>query len=298
MGWNRSSNDSAEKRPLETTGKSLPHSGWLRGAIAAAIVVIGAVATCWLFMLPSKKSSNGKAVEVKKTSEHSRIKEASPAVVPREVKPEKKDYANMSPWDLRHLKDDETNRLNAAQVEYWKMFHPYPPPDEHQIKVTRGRYAIFEERVNNEIASVVALEPGTMIITRREYGPDFVKRFLKSLKTPIVVGKDDSDYDKSVKRAVTAAKIELKAAYDRGEDITKIMDDARDELMRLGRYKEDLRKMAVKEARKLTKPEDVQDIVDAVNGMLHEKGIAPIEANSISRIALEMQSATENGGVE
>ena len=211
----------------------------------------------------------------------------------REKKPIAKDYANISNWDLRHLSTDETNNLNAAQIEYWKMFHPWPPPDENQPRVAKPKYAIFDTRADNEIAFVLSTEPGQMLIGKRNVGPGFEERFLKSITRPIIVKEDDSDYDKSLKRAVIAAKLELKDAYDRGEDIEKMMDDARDELQRLGRYRAELEKEALRQLhRKGATAEDVEDMISAVNIMLEDKGIAPIELNSMSRLALKLQGLT------
>lgn len=210
-----------------------------------------------------------------------------------EEKTIKKDYSNISNWDLRHLSADETNNLNEAQVEYWKMFHPWPPPDENQPRVNKPQYAIFDTRADNEIAFVLSTEPGQMVIGKRNVGPGFEERFLKSITRPIIVKEDDSDYNKSLKRAVIAAKLELKDAYDRGEDIEKMMDDAREELQRLGRYRAELEKEAMKQLRrKDATVNDVEDLISAVNIMLENKGIAPIELNSMSRLALKLQDVT------
>lgn len=172
------------------------------------------------------------------------------------------------------------------------MFHPWPPPDENQIERIKPRYEIFENRVDNEIACLVSVEPGTQVFGNRNYGPNFTKRFLKSLEKPIIATHEDTEYEKSVKRAVNEAKIELKAAYDRGEDIVEVMNETRKELQRLGRYREELVQMARKEARRAEQPDDVKDIVTAVNKMLDQKGLAPIRPNSISRLALQMQMET------
>ena len=171
------------------------------------------------------------------------------------------------------------------------MFHPWPPPDKDQPKAKHGKYHIFETRADNEIAFVLATEPGTMVIGNRSVGPDFESRFLKSLEKPIIVSKDDSEYEQNLKRAVIEAKLNLKDALDRGEDIGKIMDEARDELQKMARYRAQLEKEAtVMLHRGEIGAADAEDVIKAVNKMLEEKGIAPIELNSMSRLAMKYQN--------
>ena len=66
------------------------------------------------------------------------------------------------------------------------------------------------------------------------YGPNFVKKFLRSCETPIVITKNDTPEIAELKKAVIDAKIELKARYDAGEDISEIMNQTRRDLVELG----------------------------------------------------------------
>ena len=219
-------------------------------------------------------------------------KEVKPAAAPKPIEiPEKRDYAKLDNIALRRLPESETNNLSDAQVKYWRMFHPYPPPDPNkQPKAKVGHYKIFKSRADNDIAFLVATEPGTMVLGNRSVGPDFENHFLKSIETPIIVSDDDSEHDRALKRAVIAAKCELKAAYDRGEDIGKIMDDTRSEIQRIARYKAQLEKEILKQLHKDgTTAEDAEDAIAAMNKMLEAKGIAPLQLNAMSRIALKYQ---------
>ena len=221
------------------------------------------------------------------------IKEVKPAPSPKAEEP-KRDLAKISDWELRHLKPEETNGLSAAQIAFWKMFHPWPPPDPNQPKPPKAEYKIFDTRVDNEIAEILSIEPGEMIDGDANYNEKFVERFLRSLTKPIIVRKTDSEYDKELKRSVIQAKADLKAAYDRGEDICKILADSRTELMRLGHFKEQLEKTAFREMnREGTTEQDAETILKTVNTMLEEKGIAPIEPNSISRLTFRLQAFKE-----
>ena len=286
MAWNGSSEKntngtSAAKRPVGGAKKS---PSIMRGAFAAlAVVALAAGAWWWL----ARRAPEPVAPEKPK-----RPAKASPLVVAKPTpQPKPKDYSALDNIQLRRLPESETNNLTEAQVKYWRMFHPWPPPDKDQPKAKHGKYHIFETRADNEIAFVLATEPGTMVIGNRSVGPDFESRFLKSLEKPIIVSKDDSEYEQNLKRAVIEAKLNLKDALDRGEDIGRIMDEARAELQKLARYRAQLEKEAtVMLHRGEIGAADAEDVIKAVNKMLEEKGIAPIELNSMSRLAMKYQN--------
>ena len=286
MAWNGSNGKntnvtSTAKRPVGGAKKS---PSIMRGAFAAlAVVALTAGAWWWL----ARRAPEPVAPEKPK-----RPTKALPPVVAKPTpQPKPKDYSALDNIQLRRLPESETNNLTEAQVKYWRMFHPWPPPDKDQPKAKHGKYHIFETRADNEIAFVLATEPGTMVIGNRSVGPDFESRFLKSLEKPIIVSKDDSEYEQNLKRAVIEAKLNLKDALDRGEDIGKIMDEARAELQKLARYRAQLEKEAtVMLHRGEIGAADAEDVIKAVNKMLEEKGIAPIELNSMSRLAMKYQN--------
>ena len=286
MAWNGSngkntSGTSAAKRPVGGARKS---PSIVRGAFAAlAVVALAAGAWWWL----ARRAPEPVAPERPKRP----AKAPLPAAEKPTPLPKPKDYSSLDNIQLRRLPESETNNLTEAQVKYWRMFHPWPPPDKDQPKAKHGKYHIFETRADNEIAFVLATEPGTMVIGNRSVGPDFESRFLKSLEKPIIVSKDDSEYEQNLKRAVIEAKLNLKDALDRGEDIGKIMDEARAELQKLARYRAQLEKEAtVMLHRGEIGAADAEDVIKAVNKMLEEKGIAPIELNSMSRLAMKYQN--------
>lgn len=301
MGYSKKTNKPAENGGKATTEASPSRRSFrVRPLAIAAIVVILAAVAFLVVMKGTGSGERGTAGKEKKVQRQrpARSPQPPPQTAPKPPEPPKKDYSKLDNIALRRLPASETNNLTEAQVKYWKMFHPWPPPDENQPRTKHGKYHIFESRADNEIAFVLATEPGTMVLGNRSVGPDFERRFLKSLERPIIVSKDDSDYDRELKRAVIDAKIELKAAYDRGEDIGKIMDEARDELQRLARYRAQVEKEALKMMhRPGATAQDADATIEAVNKMLEAKGMAPIELNSMSRLAMKyqrMKSTTNN----
>ena len=130
------------------------------------------------------------------------------------------------------------------------------------------------------------------------YGQNFVKKFLRSCETPIVITKNDTPEIAELKKAVIDAKIELKARYDAGEDISEIMNQTRRDLVELGAYRKEIddmvRSMRREKGQKLTS-EDYQDIVDAANIMLKNRGYAPIKNHDliIQRLKLREQTTKD-----
>ena len=120
---------------------------------------------------------------------------------------------------------------------------------------------------------------------------NFTDRFLKSLNRPIVIKDGDSEYNRNLKKAVLAARSNLKAALDRGENIEQIMDDARDDVLKLARYRAQIEKEAIKILHKPSiSKDDAGDVIKAVNQMLESKGIAPLNLNTMSRLAIKYQN--------
>lgn len=177
-------------------------------------------------------------------------------------------YIKLPSGKIHYIRGEVTNNVAASAPKEW--------------------FEVFDNRCENEIALYLTMEPGETLVGTPVYRGRFVKEFLKSLETPIVASPDDSQEVKDLKRAVTETKIELKAAYDRGEDIEQIMLDTRSQLQDLSAYKHALEtdmKAMVRD--KAESYEDIDDFIAAANHLLAEKGIAPMKLNPIARKRLE-----------
>jgi len=147
----------------------------------------------------------------------------------------------------------------------------------------KGRHEIFRHDCDNEIAACLTLRPGDPVIGIPPYNGRFRNDFLKSLEEPIVVSEDDSPEDAQLKRDVIAARIELKDAMDRGEDIEKIMLDSRRELQKLMQIKMDYKRLFASELKNCGTDKEVEDLFNACNKVLEEQGIAPLKYGPITR---------------
>lgn len=140
---------------------------------------------------------------------------------------------------------------------------------------------IFEHRSENAIASLLYAVPGAPVYGNVSYA-GMNADFIESCKTPIIVGAEDSDFVKQLKRDVIQAKIELKKRVDAGENLDKILSDTRQELQKLAQVRSEIEKMArdmIREDAKTT--EDVELVKEAVNKMFEDKGVSPVRFNAI-----------------
>ena len=269
-------------RPDKGSGKSLKartrKASVVKGISAGALVVALAVGA-WHFL----GREQGAAIPEGAPKKPSMIAESKPEIAtPKPVatpKPEK----HLRFWEVDAA---HTNGFTEMQMRKWRKEHMPPPGYTNNAVLTRPKpkYAIFNHKSENLIAAYLTLPPGDGMIGTPVLGDRFRNDFLRSLEEPIIVSKDDSPENAQLKRDMIAAKIDLKARMDEGEDICKILSDTHKEVQDLARYKTMLRK-EIRDAAKnpdMTM-QDVDDLVNAANKMLDAKGIAPITLGPISR---------------
>lgn len=141
---------------------------------------------------------------------------------------------------------------------------------------------LFSHPSDRKIERLMRVQPGRLVLGTITYDERFVADFLESLKTPIEFVDEDTEEDKAIKQAVKDARADLKAAYDRGEDIVEIMNRTEKELHELAAYKIDLRK-AIVDYRKSGEhsEQDVKDYIEAANTMLKENGMEPLRLGEL-----------------
>lgn len=158
----------------------------------------------------------------------------------------------------------------------------------------KPHYHIFKHRTDNEIASYLSLLPGDVLVGTRRHTGKFEKQFLESLKDPIVVTPEDTPEQAKLKHDVAAVRQQLKSALDGGADIEQIMIDTRNELQDLMRVKSSMRKLFNEEAAKCRSEQDVDDMLQACNKMLAEKGIAPLKCGFLAKMNILRNDADAN----
>ena len=275
MAWNKpdGSRNVAQRRKGEERGY------WRVALFATAVAILASIV---VFVAKLGTGNRERGTDNKPVAE-ARVPKPHPK---SPVKPAIKEDAPEKPPKFWEVDAAHTNGFTEMQVRKWEKMHRPPPGYTNNAALLRKKpsYAIFNHKCENLIASYLTLKPGEGMIGSPVLGERFRQQFLKSLEEPIIVTKDDSPEDAQLKRDMIATKIELKARMDEGEDICKILSDTHKEVQDLARYKSMLQK-EVREAAKnpdMTM-EDVDDLVEAANKMLEEKGIAPMKLGPISR---------------
>ena len=134
----------------------------------------------------------------------------------------------------------------------------------------------FKHTSENAIAVILDTKPGQMILDG-EFHPHFVRDFLKSLETPIIPLDSDDEKTAQLKRDMVQAKIILKEAYDRGDDIIELLKEERAQLIKIHSLRENLFR-ELKELEKSAKSlQEIDDYVTAANTMLNEYGAQHIK---------------------
>jgi len=275
MALNGSSGGSTPTvKPAKKAGKTPPA---LKGALAGFLVIAGAVAA-FFYLMPSEEPGVQKE-EPKKTA---KIKEVKPATVAKQAveSPREKSKKFVPYWD-----QPTTNGLSPVQARIWR-YHRNPPSWTNTTSLTtpKSAYEIFPTSAENAIACLLSLKPGESLVGTPVYGKKFTEEFIKSCEVPIIVSKDDTPYQQQLKKDMIATKIELRQRMADGEDLGKILLQAREENQRLAQIKREveseMREMIKSGA---TSEADIDDCVAAANKLLDAKGIAPISLNPVSK---------------
>ena len=267
-------------RPKETA--PAPRRRLLRPALLCGTVCAAVGLAAWLLIpvekptpapvkAPPPPKAAPKAPPAQKPAVQAPATNSAPAEAPRPVDP-----------DARPTKVGEV--VNGyVMLPSGRIHKPTGAVTNDVARYARSRYSIFAHRSENEIASVLMQKPGDTLVGTRRYTGWFKDQFLKSLENPIITYDDDEPWKADLKKAVIQAKMDLKEALDRGEDIEKIMSDTRQQLQDLARYKQQLKQTYFQEKGKCESEADVENLQKALNKMLEDKGCAPMDFTPLTK---------------
>lgn len=274
-------------------GNFIPDRPLFKGLVAGVTVVALSIATYWFLT----KAPPPKPEEAKPKKPSAIVKAPS---VPAKPKPQQVEVKIEEPPkvdpDARPTKVGET--VNGyIKLPSGRIHRVLGVVTNSATAAIKGKYEIFDHACENEIAGFLAMEPGQGLVGTPRYNGRFKRDFLESLKHPITITQDDSPEDAALKRNVIQAKITLKEALDRGEDIEQIMLDTRREMQDLARYKQELKQQMhemVKGDGEMT-TEEMEDLLKAANQMLDAKGIAPMTFGPLTRRKIMMMREQKTG---
>ena len=280
MAWNQSTGEAAKPQPKKP-------SAW-RGVIAG--VVCACLAAAVAFFVLSGKDAKPKA---KVEKEQGRIKEVTPALSKQSLaEKEKAEHPGMvkvrGKWYPEY--DEKGGKIWISKN--WVRYHT-PVVSTSSCSRVSLEERVFANSADRDIAILINREPGALVVGNYSYGERFVKDFLKSLTRPIIVTKDDDEQTAALKRAVNETKADLKARYDVGEDISKIMSDTREKMKELGAYRAELDKL-VRQQIKGADAQSVKDAYEAANKMLADRGVKPLRTPVMLLKHLELKQQRES----
>ena len=277
------SNNSTWNRPSGGTAAGSRKERQMRRAVPLALFVLSVllvVGAWWLW--PADKGNEGKE-EPKKAS------------FIREVTPNLKRAKNTQAAENASDKDTKPKELPPQQLGEVRNGYVLLGSGLHKIRgeitnncsLTKSKYEIFKHSAENTLAGLLSMKAGDILVGEPDYQGSFAESLRRSMEDPIKIEETDTPEEVEVKQAVIEAKEALKAAMERGEDVEKIIVDARRECQDLARAKQimmaDVYHFVDKKA---VTQEDVETFVEAANKLLESKGIAPIERSVLADIKL------------
>ena len=216
-------------------------------------------------------------------SQNSKLPKIAPKPLQQAIAKPKAAVTNVvvtKPMTVEELHFSKTNGMSKGRLKLWLLKHdkgPVHTNGANRVRTLEER--TFRHGAEVHIAGLLRLEPGASLLgdSNLIYGKAFMKSFIKSLEEPIVISEDDSDEVKELKNAVIQTKEELKQRMNAGEDICKIMRDTRDDLKKIGLYRDELNRQLIDLGKDGQYSEqDMQDFVSAANQMLSERGAKPL----------------------
>lgn len=288
MAWNGSSGASAPQSKKSNGSRAVG-----KGALAGLLVVVGASAAVYFLMRAPAP-----------VSEEVEIAETSNAIA--EVAPDLDQHVN-------------AEAVTTPQVEEVKPPKPRPP---QRVGELRDGYRLLPSGKLHRVLGIVTNTPPKMSVSEKTFkhsadvelghllmvepGEDllgdsegmysgFRKELEEALSEPIEYTNEDTELQRELKDGVKELRNELIARMNAGEDVEKIMTDTRNQLKELALYREDLEEQVKRLAStdgEMTQ-KDYEDLVDAANKMLEERGSKPMELPSSLKRTLRIRQVEE-----
>lgn len=276
MGWNGSSaatgaatNKKVAKPRKVSSGA--PMSGAFKGTLALILVLAIGAGAYWYVtnMMPKATEPTEEKVEKKA------IAEATPEIAPVETaaQNEEKPKKPLPPQRVGELRDGY-RLLPSGKLHRVLGIVTNTPP---KVSISEKT---FKHSADVELGHLLMVEPGEDLLGDSEgMYRGFKKELEEALAEPIEYDKDDTEFQRELKDAVIDLRKELVARMKAGEDVEKIMEDTRNQLKELALYREELENQVKRisgEDAEMTQ-KDYDDLVEAANMMLEERGSKPME---------------------
>lgn len=240
------------------------------GLVAGCVVVIGGLAFLFLANTPEPEPEIVNTTKPKSTpivtEWEPQTNKAVVVTAPEPAPPEEEEYIEVNGQKIKLAADPKTGK-----PKYDKNVRIIP------MRASDIRPRRFEHDAEELIAATLEIEPGTLMYGEIPFGKRFNDSLAKSFMTPVEIKPTDDEYTVELKKQVQQVKDEFKELLLNGGDPAAEMKKAREELIRLGQYRNTL----VQELNRLRKSgqytsRDMKDYLEAANQMMAEKGLKPI----------------------
>ena len=152
----------------------------------------------------------------------------------------------------------------------------------------------FKHSADVELGNLLMVEPGDDVLgDSAGMYKGFGKELDAALAEPIVGEETDTDLQRELKAGVIELREELKRRRAAGEDIEKVMEDARNQLKELSLYRQELDEQVRKLSVSQTTQKDYEDLIKAANAMLAERGVRPLELPATLKRAIRLRQIQE-----
>lgn len=289
MAWNGSNNVDSSIRQQNSNLRAETDNR--RSKIKYVIAIVGAALCVGLCIILFINDNADRSAE-KSANQNAPIREAIPAVISNQV----------AKIEEKPLHPNEETYVDAHGVKRYKIGNGaiYDPTkktrkvnpfrDADGNKRFGSKYTIFESRTQNEIARLISMKPGSTMFGTRIYDKEFEAEYLESLKQPIKIEPSDTPYQVELKKNMIEVNKEIQARMAKGEKLSAILGEARDELHRLAAYKRDMQKQVstLIESHPDYTENDINDLVSAANKMLRDNGVSEISSKRFLAAHLSM----------
>lgn len=288
MGWNGSQGSEGKAVPKYSSSRFI-----LGLACVSLLFILGIFLGIRSFWSTASVKDN-EHIELKQNN--SRIIEAKPTLNGSSLTRPTRVAQKPSAKTLKTLPDGTLMLYHADGSQAWS--DPRKPPSSRQITndTTLAHMTveqkIFKHKTDVYIAWLLNTEPGETLLGDIDYSI-FDTDFLETLSDPILNESDDDEFASRLKSAVREVRDELLRRCNTGEKLSDVMTAARKELQELGLYREELKEQITKivensESDHFTE-KDYNDLLNAANQMLEDRGAKPISMPAIVKYKLDLE---------
>lgn len=261
MAWNRQENKIGVSAPSRG-------NGWLKGLVAAMIVVLGALLA---FVICRRNTTVEDATKPEKTTNA-----AMPTVSPMRPVPKPQSTAEVPAHDPRFPYTDGRKVISSHTNNWNQIIDICIMPNGKTRKVIRSAKPPVFSNASDQIIAMAVSGDFDEELPPIPISEDMESDFLESLKTPIAIDESDSDAVKEAKRRVIDARQVIEGEIKKGRSFHEILTDHLAQRMENAKTRE-MAMSAVSDLKKEGDPELLNEYLEKVNGLMREKGLREVD---------------------